>query len=138
MPIEKKSRFRRDSLISILLVEDNMALREAIKMELEEAGYHVLAAPNGKDGLTICESEELALILSDIDMPIMEGVTLLKAVKNSKKQLPVILMSGNLNMNKERAVELGAADFFSKPVDVSRLLAQFETLTSHGRFQKAE
>ena len=125
-------------MITILIVEDDNALRDAIKQELEDAGYHVLAAPNGKDGLSICESEQLSLVLSDVDMPTMDGVTLLRAVKEAKKQFPVVLMSGNLNMNRERAVGLGASDFFSKPVDVSRLLTQFEVLTGHGKFQKAE
>jgi two-component system response regulator FlrC len=108
----------------ILVVEDDTALREALTDTLELAGHRVVGAPDAETALTILGREVVDLVLSDVQMPGIDGHELLRRSKIAKPGIPFILMTAYGQI--ERAVEAmhdGAADYLPKPFEPDRLLA---------------
>ena len=108
----------------ILVVEDDAALREALTDTLELAGQSVVAAPDGETALALLGRESVDMILSDVQMPGMDGHELLRRAKALRPGIPFILMTAYGQI--ERAVEAmkdGAADYLPKPFEPDRLLA---------------
>ena len=81
---------------TVLLVEDNDMVRELIKLQLEQLGYHPLCAKNGKEALECFreQHDEICLVLSDVIMPEMDGWATLAAIRSIRFDTPVILASG--------------------------------------------
>ena len=103
----------------ILIVEDN-ELNRAILSEILSEEYSILEAGNGLDALKILESErdEIALILLDVMMPVMDGYTFLDRIKEEKELslIPVIIMTqGDSETDEVAALAHGATDFVPKP-----------------------
>ncbi|MDR3394648.1 MAG: sigma-54 dependent transcriptional regulator [Parasulfuritortus sp.] len=108
----------------ILVVEDDAALREALTDTLELAGHRVVAAPDAEAALATLGRETVDLVLSDVQMPGMDGHELLRRIKIVNPGIPFILMTAYGQI--ERAVEAmkdGAADYMPKPFEPDRLLA---------------
>lgn len=108
----------------ILVVEDDAALREALTDTLELAGHRVVSAPDGESALATLGRETVDLVLSDVQMPGMDGHELLRRSKLARPGIPFILMTAYGQI--ERAVEAmrdGAADYLPKPFEPDRLLA---------------
>ena len=101
----------------ILVVEDEEFLRDMYQVKLQEEGYDVFGAHNGKMGISLAELEQPNLILLDIIMPDVDGYEMLERLKkNSRtKSIPVIIFS-NLSQKEEieKGFKLGAADFVIK------------------------
>jgi DNA-binding response OmpR family regulator len=101
----------------ILIVEDDAILLSILADSLAQAGFEIIQAKDGKEGLAAALREHPDLILLDIIMPKMDGVTMLKKLRQDKKCLatPVILLT-NLGYNKEvdEAMKHGASDFLVK------------------------
>jgi len=113
----------------ILLVEDDSSLRNSLKMALETLGYRVSAAADGKAALSFLTDISLNCILSDIQMPHMTGLQLLKHVKANYPKLPMALMTGFSVLEETRqADEMGAAGFLSKPFVKNDLLALLQKI----------
>lgn len=116
--------------LSILIVEDDLPLREALTDTLLLAGYSIFSAENGEKALAVLNKEEVDLVISDIQMDGMDGISLLKKIKTYKSELPVILMTafGTIQQAVE-ALHDGATDYLVKPFEpevlVSRI-AQFD------------
>jgi two-component system response regulator FlrC len=109
---------------SILVVEDDAALREALLDTLELSGYRVLAADSAEMAVEVLGREAPGLVLSDVQMPGMDGHALLRTIKAKAPGLPVVLMTAYGQI--ERAVEAmrdGAADYLPKPFEPDRLVA---------------
>lgn len=110
---------------TILLVEDDEHLRGALNKALEKTGARVLVAADGAAAVDILLIETIDLVLSDIQMPHMNGVELTRYVKESNP-VPVVLMTAFSDLvESKQAAELGADAFFAKPFDSGEL---FETL----------
>ncbi len=82
---------------AILVVDDSMVLRASVKFTLSKAGYEVIEAQDGKDGLNILsklsrEGKRPALIISDVNMPIMDGITFIKEVKKTDNRYIHVLV----------------------------------------------
>ncbi len=103
--------------IKILVVEDESFLLELYEMKLEQAGYEVIKASNGEEGISLAQLELPRLILLDILMPKVDGYEMLKELKSSNKtkNIPVIIFS-NLSQKEEieKGLKLGAKDFIIK------------------------
>lgn len=111
----------------VLIVEDDVALREALSDTLQLAGYSILNAADGDAALNILDHEEVDIMVSDVQMAPMEGHTLLKAVKKNLPSLPVILMTAYGTIQKAvEAMRDGAADYLVKPFDIDALIALIE------------
>jgi EAL domain-containing protein (putative c-di-GMP-specific phosphodiesterase class I) len=103
----------------ILVVDDEDALLRAIGRKLTSLGYDVLLASNGKAAVGYLAEFPFDAILSDIDMPKMNGMELLQTVRQRDLDVPVVLMTGNPDMKTAvQAVELGAIQYLIKPFDI--------------------
>jgi DNA-binding response OmpR family regulator len=115
---------------TILCVEDEVMLLEDLKEELEDAGYRVLSAENGKAALDILGEQRPNLILCDMMMPQMDGAALLKEIRSNHRKLndvPFIFLTAKAT--RDDLIEgkrLGVDDYLTKPVDYDLLLATVE------------
>ncbi|MDO7926363.1 sigma-54 dependent transcriptional regulator [Pseudomonas sp. KFB-139] len=110
--------------IKVLLVEDDRSLREALGETLELAGYGYRAVGSAEDALLAVDQEPFSLVISDVNMPGMDGHQLLALLRTRHPQLPVLLMTAHGAV--ERAVDAmrqGAADYLVKPFEPRALLA---------------
>lgn len=118
-----------NSLNSILIVDDsttNLVLLEAI---LQEEGYKTSTAINAKEAFASIEKGKPDLILLDLLMPQISGFDILERLKAypSTSQIPVVVVSAvNTKENIEICKDLGAADFFSKPIDIPTFLSKLK------------
>lgn len=109
--------------ISILVVDDERAIRNSLKEILEYENYKVEVAENGADGLQKVQNGKFDLIFSDIKMPEMDGIAFLEAILKERGDVPVIMMSGHAEIDTAvKSIKLGAYDFISKPLDMNRIL----------------
>jgi response regulator RpfG family c-di-GMP phosphodiesterase len=105
----------------LLVVEDDQFFREAMVKYLREHNYEVMEAANGKVARDICGLQKFDLILSDIQMPFLDGIELLKWVK-STHPTPFVLMTGFSNLlETQTAYQLGADEFLTKPFQNTEL-----------------
>lgn len=108
----------------ILVVDDDPAIRDSLRQELDVSGYTTLIASDGIDGVRTFESHSPDLILTDLSMPRSDGFELISAVR-AKGRTPILVLSvrGD-DADKIRALDLGADDFVTKPFSVAELLAR--------------
>ena len=109
---------------TILIVDDDPAIRELIHESLSE-NFNVVSAHNGKIAFEIVLNSNVDLIISDIDMPIMNGIEFLQNVRAKKIQTPIIMMSGNLRYTERDIVTYGANKFIFKLDYTPALLGQW-------------
>lgn len=110
--------------LPVLVVEDDQDLLEAICATLKLAGYQALAAANGHDAMTILQDRQVGIVVSDVQMKPMDGLTLLKKIKALDLELPVLLMTAYREIDKAvTAMRIGACDYLLKPFDPDSLLA---------------
>ncbi|MEL7487789.1 MAG: response regulator, partial [Pseudomonadota bacterium] len=104
----------------IMLVDDDPVMRELAGAKLAGAGYDVAYANNGAEALESLGRDRFDLVISDLDMPVMDGFELTKTVRDSRfyGDLPVIVITGSESKNAvERAFASGATSFLTKPVN---------------------
>ncbi|HEV7485202.1 MAG TPA: response regulator [Thermoanaerobaculia bacterium] len=110
---------------TILIVEDNLLSRELTNAVLKSAGYAVVMAKDGAEALMIVGREAIDLMVIDVDLPYIDGHSLLQAMHENGVEVPAIFISGLPGDDVEvRAFEVGAVDFIRKPVKNSVLLAR--------------
>jgi two-component system, cell cycle sensor histidine kinase and response regulator CckA len=108
----------------ILFIDDDRSVREIVAPTLTEHGYRVLTAANGAEALALLEQPEHAvrLVLTDVAMPVMDGLELMEVLRSRRPELPVVLMSGTVQAAREW-LPAGAAGFLAKPFRLEQLLA---------------
>jgi EAL domain-containing protein (putative c-di-GMP-specific phosphodiesterase class I) len=105
-----------------LVVDDEPAIRRIIARVLTRSGHVVLEAGGGEQAAELVAAQSFDVIVSDISMPGMDGIALLKQVREHDLEVPVVLMSGLPNVDTAvRAVEYGALQYLVKPLDLARL-----------------
>ena len=118
-------------MAKILLVEDNEMNRDMLARRLTRAGYEVVVALDGKEGLTKAETETPALILMDMSLPVVDGWEAsrqLKAAPTTQK-IPIIALTAHaMSGDREKALAAGCDDFDTKPIELPRLLGKIEAL----------
>ncbi|PTY36734.1 hypothetical protein BGP77_05445 [Saccharospirillum sp. MSK14-1] len=101
----------------LLVVDDDQAVRDSIVAYLEDSGYSVLEAETGEAALALFEQEALDLVICDIRMPVMDGLTLLRRIMEVTDEVPVIVVSGaGVMSDVVDALRLGASDYLMKPI----------------------
>lgn len=116
-------------MTKILIIDDDAALREVVRLALESEGFDVLEAGDGKEGVERAVEELPDLILCDVRMEKMDGYATLTALRNNTVTalLPVILMTGQADSaGMRQGMELGADDYLPKPFKVDQLIAAVE------------
>ncbi|MCA9993332.1 MAG: response regulator, partial [Anaerolineales bacterium] len=116
---------------TILVVEDNELAREALVSSLERLNYRVLAAQNGREALQLFAQHrlEVQLVLSDVVMPDMDGLALLRALRQQTTSVPVLMLTGHpLEDRLETLRQAGMSDWLLKPVGLPQLAQMISQL----------
>ncbi|MET0391144.1 MAG: response regulator [Polyangiales bacterium] len=109
----------------VLTVDDSVSLRKLVANTLTTAGHQVVEAANGAEGLEMLKTRTFNLIISDINMPVMDGLTFIKNVRNiaAYKFTPILVLTTEMDPNKKKvAKESGATGWLVKPFDPEQLL----------------
>ena len=111
---------------NVLIVEDSPTMRQLIAFALKRIrGVRIVEANDGVDGLKKLSSERFDLILTDINMPIMDGLKLVSLVRNDSnyKSIPIVVITTEgAQEDRERALALGANDYITKPIQPTKIL----------------
>ncbi len=120
----------------ILVIDDEAAIRDSLRMTLEYEGYEFLAAATGQEGLTLAEREAPDLVLLDVKMPGMDGIEVLERLHNMNEALPVIVISGHGTISTAvEATKKGAFDFIEKPFASERVLVSLRNALDQRRLR---
>jgi two-component system, OmpR family, response regulator len=113
----------------LLIVEDEKSLADILKKGLEEEGYAVDVAYDGEEGLFLAENETSDLIILDIMLPVVDGITILKNVRRIGIQTPVLMLTAkDTTGDKISGLDSGADDYLTKPFSFVELLARIRAL----------
>jgi two-component system alkaline phosphatase synthesis response regulator PhoP len=114
---------------SILLVEDEEHLHEALKMNLEMEGYEVDSAYDGGEALKQIQSAHYDLIILDIMLPSLDGFSITERLRLNNDQTPILILSAkNTSANRVQGLKLGADDYLTKPFNLEELLLRVAKL----------
>ncbi|MBK5477040.1 response regulator [Pseudomonas sp. TH21] len=116
---------------TILIVDDSQSMRQLVKMTLTGAGHQVLEACDGRDALSKLTGQKINLIISDVNMPNLDGIGLVKAVKarNEYRFTPIIMLTTESEQSKKAEGQAaGARAWIVKPFQPQTLLAAVEKL----------
>ena len=109
---------------TILVVEDEPGIREAIGIYMKNQGYKVILAENGKDGLDKIETNDIHLSIVDIMMPVMDGISMVMEARK-KHDFPIIFLSAKSeDIDKITGLNIGADDYITKPFQSMELVAR--------------
>ncbi len=111
---------------TILIVDDSESIREVVSFTLENEGYNVLAAIDGKDALKHLNGAEIHLIITDLHMPVMNGIELIKEVRADAnyKNIPILFLTTESQAEKKmEAKTAGATGWIVKPFAPPKLIA---------------
>lgn len=109
----------------ILVVDDVAVNREILKRRLARRGFHITEAAGGREALEIIDREPIDLVLLDIMMPDVDGLDVVRAVRQTRstEELPIIMVSAkSFSEDVTQCLELGANDYVTKPVDFEATL----------------
>lgn len=125
---------------TILVADDEMEIRELLRLYLEKDGYQVLEAADGRSALSLLETEEIDMALLDIMMPEVDGYHVLKKLRENNNMPVMILSAKNQDADKILGLDLGADDYLAKPFNpmeaVARInsnIRRFYSLGAEGR-----
>jgi two-component system chemotaxis response regulator CheY len=116
---------------TIMIVDDSASMRRVVSIALKGAGYEVLEGVDGKDALGKLTGQKVHLIISDVNMPVMDGITFLKSVKQmpAYKFTPVIMLTTESDESKKREGQAaGARAWVVKPFQPERLVDAVQRL----------
>ncbi|WDP88363.1 MAG: response regulator [Desulfobacter sp.] len=109
---------KADRRYTILLVDDEEGIRNVLNITLGHAGFNMLLAPDGDRGLAIFEKERPDIVITDIKMPGIDGIELLRRIKGINPETEVIMITGHGDMDLAvKSLQYEAADFITKPID---------------------
>lgn len=111
----------------ILIVDDSSTLRASVEFTLTDNGHEVLQAEDGQKGLDVlntCKENEIAMIITDINMPNMDGITMIKEIKKTSfKFIPILVMTTEAEESKKaEGKEAGASGWLIKPFKPDQLI----------------
>jgi signal transduction histidine kinase len=107
---------------TILLVDDEADIREVLEISLADCGYRVISAENGAEALELFHANQPPVVLTDIKMPVMDGIELLQKVKQVNPETEVIMITGHGDMDLAiKSLKYEATDFITKPINVDAL-----------------
>lgn len=119
------------SATTILVIDDEVAIRRLLQTSLEARGYHVQCAASGAEALAVLTERPPDLVILDLGLPDMDGITVLKQLREWS-QVPVIILSARGDeQQKIDALDLGADDYLTKPFATGELLARLRVARRH-------
>ncbi|MCR4696060.1 MAG: response regulator, partial [Lachnospiraceae bacterium] len=116
-------------MFTILIVEDNKNTARLMEVVLTQNGYSTLHASNGEEGLKMVDENHIDLILLDLMMPVMDGITFTKVLRNSGSQIPIMMVTAKDRQEDIRNGFLtGTDDYMVKPIDEVEMLLRIQAL----------
>lgn len=118
-----------DKKISILLVEDEENLHEALKLNLELEGYEITSAYNGSTALKAVSDEYFDLIILDVMLPELDGISVTETIRLQNNDVPILILSAkNSSADRVLGLKKGADDYLTKPFNLEELLLRVQKL----------
>src|SRR5580692_11568283 len=117
--------FRSWGLKKVLIVDDSVSMRQMVSFTLRQGGFEVVEAQHGQDALEKLKSVQVDLIITDLNMPVMDGITLIQNVRRqpAMKSKPILMLTTEgLAAKKEQGKAAGATGWIIKPFDPEKLL----------------
>ncbi|MGD8370176.1 MAG: response regulator [Syntrophobacterales bacterium] len=113
----------------VLVVDDELEIRDLLSEVLQQEGYDVLLASAGEEAIELAKGETPHVILLDVRMPGIDGIEVCKRLKTDPKTqyIPIIMITG-YDENKIAAIEVGADDFVNKPIDLVELAIRVKSI----------
>ncbi|MBS3670100.1 MULTISPECIES: sigma-54-dependent transcriptional regulator [Halomonadaceae] len=113
---------QQESLLPLLVVEDDAAIRELLEEELQDAGYTTLGVPSAEEAIALLSHTSVSLVITDVRLPGMTGIQLLQQLRQAGSELGIIVITafGTIDQAVE-ALKLGADDFLTKPLDLDAI-----------------
>ena len=115
--------------MNILIVDDELYIREVIKEYASLEGYNVIEASNGVDAIRVLENEKVDLIIMDIMMPKRDGFSAIKEIKQEKDTSVIVLSARTMEEDKLNGFDLGIDDYVIKPFSPKELIARIKAVT---------
>lgn len=113
----------------VLIIDDDPSLLDALSMALEDAGHSVVAASDGTTGLSLVHAQRPDLVVSDVNMPGLDGFSLCRRLRGEGNRVPFILLTSRDNdIDETLGLELGADDYVTKPFSMRVLVARVAAL----------
>ena len=123
-------------MTKILIVEDDESVRILMEVKLKK-DFEIFTAEDGKAALKLLENVKIDLLLVDVMMPIMDGYTLVKTLRNENNQIPAIMITAKSEVpDKLKGFDSGVDDYMTKPVDFDELKARIKVLLRRSRINK--
>ena len=121
-------------MFNILVVEDNLDLRELFVTTINNAGYRAFGATDGLDALNLMDNTHIDLIVADIMMPKMSGYELTKELRSLGNSIPILMVTAKDDYDSlQKDFSFGADDYMIKPVNVNELLLRIQALLRRAR-----
>ena len=116
-------------MIKILIVEDDQHIRNLLSTYLKKLGYHTIEAQNGKKAILVFESMHIDFIITDIMMPITDGITLVNKIRLTHPHLPILMLTAlDSYEDKEKGFLSGVDDYMVKPIDLNEMNLRIKAL----------
>jgi len=125
---------RKDYIANLLLVEDEENLRETLKLNLELEGYEVTAVSTGIDALQVIKKEYFDLLILDIMLPEMDGITVCENIRLQNNEVPILFLSArNTGLDRIEGLKKGGDDYMTKPFNLEELLLRIDKLVTKNK-----
>jgi two-component system alkaline phosphatase synthesis response regulator PhoP len=124
----------QDKKNSILLVEDEENLQEALKLNLQLEGYEVTCCQNGAQALQLIQKEHFDLLILDIMLPEIDGIAVCETIRLQNNDIPILFLSAkNTGADRVLGLKIGADDYLTKPFNLEELLLRVKKLLQKSR-----
>src|SRR5678810_1118965 len=125
---------KENTKASILLVEDEENLHDALKLNLELEGYEVSSAYDGSSAVKAVQAEYFDLIILDVMLPEMDGINVTETIRLANNEVPILILSAkNTGADKVLGLKKGADDYMTKPFNLEELLLRVQKLISKSK-----
>ena len=122
---------------AVLIAEDDRAVRNSLERALVLEGYAVTTAVNGAEALDAIKSDEPDVLLLDVSMPIVDGLTVSRVLRAEHSRLPILMLTARTDTSDRVAgLDAGADDYLPKPYDLGELLARLRALLRRSNYDR--
>ena len=123
-------------MFSILVCEDDFAIKTMISTKLKQENYTVYTAQNGQEALNLMEKQQIDLVISDIMMPEMDGYEFVQTLRETKHTLPILMITAKSQLESlEEAFKLGVDDYMVKPLRLEELILRVKALLRRSQLE---
>lgn len=123
-------------MFSILVCEDDFAIKTMISTKLKQENYSVYTVQNGREALKLMEKQQIDLVISDIMMPEMDGYEFVQTLRETKHTLPILMITAKSQLESlEAAFKLGVDDYMVKPLRLEELVLRVKALLRRSQLE---